>query len=114
MSKHLLYCALIAIPAYADIVTISPTSLNFGNQVVGSQTTQLVVLSNATKKPVNIASITTTGSFVEQNACGSMVQPGDQCTITVSFEPTIVGSQSGVLSVSDDANNSPQKVKLTG
>jgi len=115
MFLRLLAFALITTGVFADIVNISPSSLDFGNQFVGSQSTQSVVLSNPTKKPLNIASITATGSFfVPGNPCGSTIAPGTQCVFSVVFSPVAAGAQTGLLSVNDDANDTPQKVKLSG
>ena len=115
MLLKLLPFALITTGLFADIVNISPPSLDFSNQFVGSQSSLLVVLSNPTKKLLNIASITTTGSFfVPENSCGGTVAPGAQCTFAVTFAPAAAGAQTGILSVNDDANDTPQKVKLSG
>jgi Transmembrane protein 131-like N-terminal len=114
MSTKLLVFALISTSAFADIVSISPTSLDFGNQFVGSPNSQAVTLTNSTKKVLNISSVTVTGSFlVQESPCGSTVAPGAQCSFYVLFLPS-AGAQSGILSVNDDANNTPQKVKLSG
>ncbi len=56
-----------------------------------------------------------TGDFASPvNTCGSSVQPGQQCVITVTFRPASLGAQTSVLIVNDDANNTPQKVKISG
>jgi hypothetical protein len=96
-------------------VNISPTSLDFGNQLIGSGSSLPVLLSNPTKKPVSIASIITTGNFsVAASPCGLTLAAGGQCTFYVVFSPAAAGAQTGMLSVNDDANNTPQKVKLSG
>jgi uncharacterized protein YjdB len=115
MSTKLLIFALISTSAFADIVSISPTSLDFGNQFVGSPSSQPVTLTNSTKKVLNISSVTATGSFlVQESPCGSSLTPGEQCAFFIVFSPTAAGPQAGILSVNDDANNTPQKVKLSG
>jgi uncharacterized protein YjdB len=115
MSTKLLVFALISTSAFADIVSISPSSLDFGNQFVGSQSSQPVTLINSTKKVLSISSVTATGSFlVQQSPCGSTLAPGAQCSFYVVFSPSVAGPQAGILSVNDDANNTPQKVKLSG
>jgi len=115
MSTKLLVFALISTSAFADIVSISPTSLDFGNQFVDSQSSQPVTLTNSTKKVLNISSVKATGSFlVQASPCGSTLAPGAQCAFYVIFSPAAAGPQAGILSVNDDANNTPQKVKLSG
>jgi uncharacterized protein YjdB len=115
MSTKLLIFALISTSAFADIVSISPTSLDFGNQFVGSQNSQPVTLTNSTKKVLNISSVTVTGNFLVQSSpCESSLAPLEQCSFYVVFSAASPGAQSGILSVNDDANNTPQKVKLSG
>ena len=102
--------------AFADIVSISPTSIDFGDRFVGVFVYQYipVTLSNPTKKVLNISSITTPDFFhVTGNSCGA-VAPGTQCMFYVFFAPQSPGLWTGDLSVNDDANNTPQKVKLSG
>jgi hypothetical protein len=57
--------------------TLSPTSLNFGNQSVGSTTSpQIVTLTNTGSEPLTISSIAASGDFGETNACGSSLAAG--------------------------------------
>jgi hypothetical protein len=101
------------------LATISPSSLTFGVQAVGTDSpTQPVILSNSQAIPLNISSISFGGanplSFSQTNDCGTSLPGGGTCTINVSFTPVISGPLSATLSVSDDANNSPQTVSLSG
>lgn len=106
---------LLSAISLADTVNISPTSLDFGAQPLGTTTSQNLTLANPTKKQLNISSISVSGDFASpSNTCGGSLFPGEQCTITVTFRPTALGTRSAILSVNDDANNTPQKVKLTG
>jgi hypothetical protein len=42
------------------------------------------------------------------------LEPGQQCTVSVTFTPARMGKQSGVMTIDDNANKSPQTVKLLG
>ncbi|HEX5411659.1 MAG TPA: choice-of-anchor D domain-containing protein, partial [Terriglobia bacterium] len=95
--------------------TLSPTSLTFGNQPVGtSSAPQNVALSNPGSGTLNITSIGVTGDFSQSNNCGSSLAPGSNCTISVTFLPAATGTRTGSLTVSDDATTSPQTANLTG
>jgi hypothetical protein len=99
----------------ADIVNISPASIDFGAQPLGTTTSQSVALANPTKKPLNIWGVSVTGDFASpSNTCGGSLLPGQQCMITITFQAGSLGVHTGTLSVDDDANNTPQKVKLSG
>jgi len=52
--------------------------------------------------------------FTQTNTCGSTLAPNSQCSITVTFAPTVTGSQSGTITITDSAPNSPQVVTLRG
>lgn len=101
-------------------VTINPTSLNFGQQVVGfsSSTTQTVTIKSTGQAFLTINSITASGDFTQANNCGQQLTPAggtkDTCTVTLTFTPTAVGTRQGTLTIKDDAPDTPQSVGLTG
>ena len=101
-------------------VTFSPTSLNFGNQVIGTTSAPLTVTMTNTgtaKLTLNTLYITGTNSqeFAPQsNTCTAGLAPGASCTITDQFHPSQTGAASAFLSIFDNASNSPQTVNLTG
>ena len=99
----------------APVVSLSPASLTFPAQAVGtSSSAQSVTLSNTGSATLSITSITASGDFAQTNNCGSSVAEGASCTIKVTFAPTAAGSRTGTLTITDNAFNSPQTVSLTG
>jgi hypothetical protein len=42
------------------------------------------------------------------------VSAGASCAISVTFKPTAAGRRTGILSISDNATDSPQTVGLSG
>jgi hypothetical protein len=103
----------------AAVVSFSPTGLAFGNQPVGTTTAaQTVTLSNIGNTTLSISSITVTGTnasdFAQTNTCGSTVAAGADCTISVKFTPSATGARTASLSVTDNANGSPQTLGLQG
>ena len=72
-------------------------------------------LSNSQSVALNISSITTGNpDYTQTNTCGSSVAAKGHCTISVTFTPSIIGTETGTLSVADNASNSPQTAALTG
>jgi sugar lactone lactonase YvrE len=99
----------------APVANLSPASLTFANQAVGtSSTPQAILLTNTGGALLTIASITVSSSFSETSSCGASLAAGANCTINVEFVPTAPGSVTGTLSISDNAGGSPQTVSLTG
>lgn len=103
----------------AAIASLSPTSLSFGNQNVGTTSAaQTVTLSNSGTATLTITSISITGSSdfsSPSNNCGTSLAAGASCVITVIFTPTMTGLRTGTLSVNDNSVlGSPQTVSLSG
>jgi Beta-propeller repeat/Abnormal spindle-like microcephaly-assoc'd, ASPM-SPD-2-Hydin len=95
-------------------ITLSPTSVTFPTQVVyTTSAAKEVTLKNTGLGVANIE-IAVTGPFSQKHSCGTAVNPGGGCTISVTFEPKAMGGLTGSLTVTDNATNSPQKVTLTG
>ncbi len=96
-------------------VQIVPSSLTFGMQLIGTLSLpQGVTLSNTGTATLNINSITASAGFIAQNNCGSMLYTQSSCSITVQFDPTQAGVQTGTVSISDNAPASPQTISLAG
>jgi centrosomal CEP192-like protein/parallel beta helix pectate lyase-like protein/ASPM-SPD-2-Hydin domain-containing protein len=102
---------LLAAPA----ATVNPVNLVFQSQTLGTTSaTQQVTLTNSGNATLNISAVTPTGDFVQTNNCGTSLNAGGSCTISVSFTPIAGGPRTGTLTLIDDAATSPQKVALTG
>lgn len=110
-SAHLIGTGVAATPT----VTLSPASLTFSSQTMGTTSTaQLVTLTNSGSVSLSITGIAVTANFAETDTCGASVAAGSNCTISVTFVPTAAGPLTGTLSVMDNASNSPQTVSLSG
>jgi hypothetical protein len=96
-------------------VNIVASTLNFGNQMIGtSSVAQKATVTNTGSTVVNISSIASTGPYTQTNTCGSTLAPAATCTINVIFKPTVLGSNPGAVSITDDEEGSPQKLTLAG
>ena len=101
------------------VASLSPSSLNFGNQTVGiTSSPQNVTLQNTGNINLTITSIqitgTNSGDFGEKNNCPSSLPPNHSCQISVTFKPKTTGTRNAAASITDNAPNSPQSVPLTG
>ena len=73
-------------------VSISPASINFGNQAVGAASAaQNFTITNSTSQVVNFTGISFAGTnpsdFGEIDNCGTSVASGAFCTVQVTFTP---------------------------
>ncbi len=97
-------------------VTLVPSTLGFGNVPQGtSSTARNLTLTNNQSVALTISSISTNNpDYTQTNTCGSSLAAKGHCTISVTFTPSIIGTDNGTLSVADNASNSPQTSSLTG
>lgn len=103
----------------APAVQLTPASLSFANQIVGtSSASQALTLTNVGTATLNIASISITGTnagdFSQSGTCGSTLAASLSCTMNVIFAPTAIGARAASVSIADDASGSPHTAGLTG
>jgi hypothetical protein len=94
--------------------SFSPTSVSFGNVVVGSKASQTVTLKANSPVSLAISSINVSAGFTQSNNCPVTLKVGSSCKITVSFKPTVIGAVGGFLSLSDNGYGTPQSIALSG
>jgi hypothetical protein len=99
-------------------VSLSPISLNFGDQTVGvASAAKTVTLQNTGNVNLSITSIQITGANsadFKSGTCPSSLAPKASCQISVTFTPAAAGTRNATLSIADNASGSPQSVSLTG
>jgi uncharacterized repeat protein (TIGR01451 family) len=103
-------------------VSLSPSSLAFGNQLVNTtSSTRSSTLTNSGNAPLTISSIGMTGAngsdFVQSNDCPiapATLAAGATCTLNVSFTPAAIGARNAAVQVTDDASGTPHSLALSG
>jgi len=99
----------------APAVTLAPTSLSFASQNVGSTSaSQVVTLTNTGTSSLVVSSVTASTGFGQTNTCTPSVAAGASCTISVDFAPITAGSQTGTVTITDNASSAQQTVMLSG
>jgi hypothetical protein len=103
-------------PAPAPAIQVNPTSISFGNVVVGTNLSQSLIISNPGTATLSITQITVTGATFSASGytLPLSINAGQQTTITVAFLPTAVGAVSGNVSIVSNAPTSPTSVGLSG
>ena len=95
--------------------TVSPATLAFAKTPIGQTTALTITVTNNGNATLNVSNVAIIGAFaIQSNTCGAPVLAGSNCAITVGFTPTVKGAFTGVLQLTDNAPNNPQKVSLTG
>ncbi len=97
--------------------TLDHTSLTYPTTFVNATSAaQAVVVTNSGNVPLSIASITVTPAtdFAVTGNCSGSIAVGASCTANVTFAPTTKGARAATLSITSDADGSPQSVALSG
>ncbi len=116
--RSIAFLAVVVLSKFAPAQTLSPSTVAFASTIVGtSRGPTILVLANGSAGPLTISSISATGNFSETTNCPlapKRLAPNGTCKIGVTFSPTILGPQTGVLSVTDNVGTSPQTTQLSG
>jgi hypothetical protein len=93
--------------------TLSPSFLTFAPQQVGTTSApQPMTLTNSGDQILTGIAVATTGDFSAVNNCGTTLQAQASCTLSVSYAPTVAGSEPGNVTVTDKLRS--QTIALTG
>ena len=109
----------VAPPPPAPAVTVSPNPVSFPTITQGATSTPIAVtVTNSGNATLHIASVTLGGNnpadFTMTNGCSGSYAANTNCSITLTFTPTAAGQRSASISISDDAQDSPQFVQVSG
>jgi len=97
----------------APAATITPSTLSFSSQLLGtSSTARNITVKSTGTGPLQVTNVAVSGPFSQTNTCSGSIAPAASCAIAVVFSPAVVGSASGVLTITDNAGT--QTVSLTG
>jgi hypothetical protein len=101
-------------------VSFTPASLAFV-QKVGGSTSKSLTVNNNQSVVLNFTGATPFAASGQYSVapggttpCGSSVAAHGKCTLNVTFTPAKTGAIPGAVTISHDANGSPQSVQLSG
>ena len=106
-------------PPPASAVTVTPNSVSFPTTVQGVSSNPIPVsVMNSGNATLHISSVTLAGNnagdFTMANGCSGAYAPNAGCSITLTFTPLAAGQRSAIISITDDAPNSPQSIQVGG
>ena len=87
-----------------ESVSISPTSVEFGNQVVNTTSEpRAVLVTNTGRTPQSVYGyMSGTQDFASTDDCPSVLAVGASCTINITFTPNALGGRATYLEVFGD------------
>jgi archaellum component FlaF (FlaF/FlaG flagellin family) len=110
----------IELTGTATLAKVSPKTLTFASQKVGTKSTpQTVTVTNEGSAAMQFSGVSVGGrdyrDFTETDNCtGRSISQGASCTVNVTFAPTKAGTRSATLSIEAVGTTSPAPVALLG
>jgi hypothetical protein len=102
-------------PTDAAAAALSPALLTFPPEAVGIASAPLsITVFDMGSANLTVSNATVTGDFSIQNGCTNVAAAGGNCAMQVTFTPTILGTRTGTLTITDSSEGSPRTVQLTG
>lgn len=101
------------------LAQVSPRRIDFGSQVIGSQTNVAVSVTNNTSATVNLAinPLSNPAQFsIPSSSCGATLAAGGSCSVTFRFAPTQAGAVGSAsrITVSNAASSENYDLSLSG
>jgi hypothetical protein len=97
-----------------DVMTlaVSPSSVTFGNRVLGSASVKTVTLTNTGTVTWHIGGTSSSDAAVFLTGFCFTLAPGDSCPVQLAFQPRVLGPVSATVSF--DSNFGTTSVTVTG
>ncbi|MBZ5719889.1 MAG: choice-of-anchor D domain-containing protein [Acidobacteriia bacterium] len=109
---------MVPLNGRGTFLKISPGTLNFGNQPVGTTSNpKTVTMMNTGTAAIPITfkfTGTAANDYAQINTCGASLAGGATCTASVTFTPSQTGTRAAGLAITDGNGGGTQQVKLTG
>jgi len=102
----------------SPVASLSVSRLIFAGSDLGAAApAQMVTLTNTGNAALSLANIRIDGigrnDFSQLNDCGNLLNPQENCIIAVNLTPTAI-SETANLVITDNADDTPQRVSLIG
>jgi hypothetical protein len=90
------------------------STINLGNVALGDTKTATVTFTNSTNSAVTIGNISVSGPGFNASGIpsGTILNPGETATLSITFTPASTGTQSGSITVTSNSQNSSITVGL--
>src|SRR5271168_178799 len=102
--------------ATSSTLGVAPSTVSFGNVVVGSDMTQTIKLTNIGTSQISISSIVSSVASVVVSGITTPVSlaPGSSATFTAAYKPTAAATLASQITVTSNAVGSPTILTLSG
>ncbi len=98
------------------VISLSATSFNFNNVVIGKSSTQTLHIANTGAAPLTLNSVALKSSqfALTGPSVPRTILPAQHVDYALTFEPSLAGSASASVQIGSNASNTPASVSLAG
>jgi Bacterial Ig-like domain (group 2) len=109
-----LFACAVSVPGvHAQTATLSATTHTFGSLAVSATSgTSTVRLTNSGTAALTGIGISASTDFAQTHTCGTSLAGHSNCTISITFTPTVIGAVTGAVTITDALGN--QSISLSG
>jgi predicted GH43/DUF377 family glycosyl hydrolase len=98
----------------APAITITPTTLNFGEVGINSDSTMIFTRINSGNADLNVTDISSSEPAFTIDTTNTIIPPGNDQDVEVTFKPTEEILYNGIIEIVHNALGSPDSVTVTG
>src|SRR5690242_19138268 len=91
-----------SLAAQKHMMSLSAASLNFGNVNLTSALTEAVTVTNTGTAPLSMSIAQPVGDYAETNNCTASLAQREECTIWITFKPSVLGTRNGAVKITND------------
>jgi len=97
-------------------LAVTPSSVNFGEVKVGSESTQTVQIKNSGSTSITISSVAVSGSGVTISGINTpaTLAAGATASVSAMFKPASAGNASGALTIKSNASDASDAIGWSG
>jgi len=96
------------------IISLNPTSLNFGGVEIGSSSMETFTIFNIGNADLIVTNITSSEPVFTVNLTNTTITPGNSQDVEVTFTPTLVQPYNGIIVITHNAPGSPSNLNVVG
>jgi hypothetical protein len=105
----------VSLTGTGSMITFSPPSLTFGTTGIGlTSAPKSVSVTNHGSNAVTITGIQMVGDYLQTNTCGTSLDAGATCTVSVTSAPSISGETFGSMFINYSDPGSQSQVLMIG